>query len=175
MGYPQNELTQVLIPDQQFLVWGSYEYVGPGWCRPSNCDVQLSHCSVNGFWKPTSNENECRDTCDNSAGCVGYAISTGLNRCYVHGSNSMNTPSGWTDIDRPNYEIGQSSGGGYGYIHCYRTLTTTSKELFIIVLCHFEHNNVVKPRGVIAQEKLARAQRARVRIKRNSCLRNIFS
>jgi len=105
----------------------SYEYVGTGFCRPSGCDVASISCRVNGFYKDNSNENECKDTCENTAECVGYAISSSAystpNRCFVHGGSSMNTPSGWKNFDRTNYEIGHSSG--HNGVQCYRIKTTT--------------------------------------------------
>ena len=74
--------------------------------------------------------------CDSSFGCVGYAISNSAhslapNRCFVYGTSSIYTPSGWDNYDQPNYEIGQSSG--FENVECYRDFP--SNNLFLLRHC----------------------------------------
>ena len=101
----------------------SFELVGVGWCRASNCEDHPYSCRVNGYRKDGSDYIECQETCLDEASCNGFAISHATypipNRCYVYGNVSRkNESDGWEAFPQNQIDI-QLSNDVLG-VRCYK-------------------------------------------------------
>ena len=80
-----------------------FQFVGNGFCR-SRCHVIGHHpCSINQYYKGSSNINECKLACENEVECTGFAISDSTfkypNDCTIYGNVSSANVQSWTNPD----------------------------------------------------------------------------
>ena len=91
-----------------------FEFVGNGWCL-SRCHVMGKPCSINKYYRFSSNIDECQLVCKNEVACTGFMtrqFKDNSTACYIHGNISSVDVDNWTNPDAWYHLKGKST---YGY------------------------------------------------------------
>lgn len=111
----------------------TFEFVGKGECRSRCYATGIHTCSINHYYKRSSNIDECQLACQNEVDCTGFSISD-KNTCNIYGNISAVNVDIWANPNAwrhgtmsPEFTFGYegfkvNSSFGSGKKRCFRRL-----------------------------------------------------